>query len=154
MPVATELFFHASQFWIIAERNMPYNAAKFYVGTVMGFKTELFAGMCLSLCGTASEAGGTGRATGDQINIPNVNPIVERRFEQLRQKEANERMQRENSQDAAEMISLAAQLRRYSEAAESSGLPPDAVKKANELEKLARRVRHRVKEQMLRVRAR
>jgi hypothetical protein len=120
----------------------------------MGLKTVLFVGMCLSLCGTASEAGGTGRATGEQINIPNVNPIVERRFEQLCQKEANERMQRENSQDAAEMISLAAQLRRYSEAAESSGLLPDAVKKANELEKLARRVCHRVKEQMLRVRAR
>jgi hypothetical protein len=120
----------------------------------MGLKTALFVGMCLSLTGTGSEAGGTGRATGAQINIPNVNPIVERRFEQLRQKEANERMQRENSQDAAEMVSLAAELRDYSEAAESRGLPPDAVKKANELEKLARRVRYRVKEQMLRVRAR
>ena len=42
------------------------------------------------------------------------------------------------------MVSLAAELKQYAEAADRMALPPEAVRKANELEKLARRVRHRL----------
>jgi hypothetical protein len=97
------------------------------------------------------EAGGSGAAPVNQISIPNINPGVERRLELLRQKEANERMQLENSDDTQKMVSLAAELKQYVAAADGSGLPPEAVHKANELEKLAKRVRNRLNERMLRV---
>jgi hypothetical protein len=97
------------------------------------------------------DAGGSGAAPLAQINIPNINPGVERRLELLRQKEANERMQRENSQDTLQMVSLAAELKQYAEAVDGSGLPPEAVRKANQLEKLARRVRNRLNNKMLRI---
>ncbi|HSK45811.1 MAG TPA: hypothetical protein VLA83_18185 [Candidatus Binatia bacterium] len=114
----------------------------------------MLLGLCLCFSVTAVEAGGSGAAPGGQINIPNINPSVERRFELLRQKEAGERMQRENSEDTQKMVSLAAELKQYAEAADGSALPPEAVRKANELEKLARRVRHRLNDRMLRVGAR
>lgn len=119
----------------------------------MRVRPALLVGLCLSVCVIAVEAGGSGAAPVAQINIPNVNPGVERRFELLRQKEANERMQRENSEDTQKMVSLAAELKQYAEAADGSALPPEAVRKANELEKLARRVRHRLNDSMLRIRA-
>jgi len=95
------------------------------------------------------EAGGSGAASGTQINIPNINPGVERRLELLRQKEANDRMQRENSQDTLQMVSLAAELKQYAAASDGSGLPPEALKKASQLEKLAKRVRNRLNNRML-----
>jgi len=91
------------------------------------------------------EAGGSGT----QINIPNINLGMERRLELLRQKEANERMQRENNEDTQKMVSLAADLKQYAAAADGSSLPPEAARKANELEKLARRVHHRLNDRML-----
>jgi hypothetical protein len=100
------------------------------------------------------EAGGSGAASGTQINIPNINPGVERRLELLRQKEANERMQRENSQDTLQMVALAAELKQYAEAADGTGLPPEALRKAIQLEKLAKRVRNRLNNRMLRIGAR
>lgn len=117
----------------------------------MGVKPALFVGLCLCFSATAVEAGGFGAAPGAQINIPNINPSVERRFELLRQKEANERMQRENSEDTQKMVSLAAELKQYAEATDGSALSPEAVRKANELAKLARRVRHRLNDRMLRI---
>ncbi len=120
----------------------------------MGVKPALLVGLCLCFSATAIEAGGSGAAPGAQINIPNINPSVERRFELLRQKEASERMQRENAEDTQKMVSLAAELKQYAEAADGSALPPEAVRKANELEKLARRVRHRLNDKMLMIRAR
>lgn len=119
----------------------------------MGVKPALLVGLCLSLFLTAVEAGGSGAAPGAQINIPNVNPNLERRFEQLRQKEANERMQRENSEDTRKMVSLAAELKQYSEAADGAALPPEAVRKASELEKLAKRDHRRLNDRMLMLRA-
>ncbi|HEV7673649.1 MAG TPA: hypothetical protein VGQ12_03870 [Candidatus Angelobacter sp.] len=118
----------------------------------MRVKPALLVGLFLSFCVIAVEAGGSGVAPGAQINIPNVNPSIVRRFEQLRQKEASERLQRENHEDAGKMVSLAADLKQYSQAADGVALPPDAVWKANEMEKLARRIRHRLNESMLRVR--
>jgi hypothetical protein len=123
-------------------------------GGMMGVKPALFVGLCLCFSATAVEAGGSGAAPGAQINIPNINPSVERRFELLRQKEANERMQRENAEDTQKIVFLAAELKEYAGAADGSGLPPEAVRKANELEKLARRVRHRLNDKMLMIRAR
>jgi len=121
---------------------------------MMGVK-PLLVGLCLCFsAATAFEAGGSGAAPGAQINIPNINPSVERRFELLRQKEANERMQRENAEDTQKMVFLAAELKEYAGAADGSGLPPEAVRKANELEKLAKRVRHRLNDKMLMIRAR
>ena len=117
----------------------------------MGAKPALLVGLCLCFSATAVEAGGSGAAPGAQINIPNINPTVERRFELLRQKDANERMQQENSEDTRRMVSLAAELKQYAEAADGSTLAPDAVRKANELEKLARRIRHRLNDKMLRI---
>jgi len=117
----------------------------------MGAKPALLVGLCLCFSVTAADASGSGVASGAQINIPNINPGVERRFELLRQKEANERMQRENSEDTQKMVSLAAELKQFAEAADGSALPPEAVRKANELEKLARRVRHRLNDKILRI---
>jgi hypothetical protein len=115
----------------------------------MGLKPALLVGLCLYFSVTAADAGGSVAAPAAQINIPNVNPNVERRFELLRQKEANERMHHENTNDMQKMVSLAAELKQYADAADGSSLPPEAVHKANELEKLARRVRHRLNDSML-----
>ena len=115
----------------------------------MGAKPALLVGLCLCFSVTSVEAGGAGAAPVGQINIPNINPGVELRLELLRQKEANERMQRENSQDTLQMVSLAAELKQYAAAADGSGLPPEAVRKANQLEKLAKRVRNRLNNRML-----
>jgi hypothetical protein len=115
----------------------------------MGLKPLLLVGLCLYFSVTAADAGGSAAASGAQINIPNINPSVERRFALLRQKEANERMHRDNSNDAQKMVSLAAELKQYAEAADGSS-PPEALRKANELEKLVRRVRHRLNDNMLR----
>jgi hypothetical protein len=120
----------------------------------MRVRPAVLVSLCLCFSVTAMEAGGSGAAPGAQINIPNINPGVERRFELLRQKEANERMQRENSADTQKMVSLAAELKQYAAAADGSGLPPEAARKANELEKLARRVSHRLNDKMLRIGAR
>ncbi|MGZ4874135.1 MAG: hypothetical protein ACXV5R_03105 [Candidatus Angelobacter sp.] len=154
MPDVTEFFFHAGQFWIIAEGNLSYNSVTVLRGGIMGVKPALLVGLCLSFSVTAVEAGGAAAAPAAQINIPNINPGLERRFEQLRQKEENERLQRENSDDTRKMVSLAAELKQYAEAAEGAALPPEAVRKANELEKLARRVHHRLNDRMLMIRAR
>jgi hypothetical protein len=99
---------------------------------------------------TAVEAGGVGAEPVAQISIPNINPGVERQLELLRQKEANERMQRENSEDTQKMVALAAELKQYSQA---DVLPPEAARKANELEKVARRLRRRLNDRMMMVRA-
>jgi hypothetical protein len=126
---------------------------QFLRGGIMGVKPALFVGLGLCFFVTAVEAGNSAAASGVQINIPNINPGVERRFELLRQKEANERMQRENTEDTRKMVSLAAELKQYAEAADGSALPPDSVRKANELEKLARRVRNRLNDKMHMIRA-
>jgi hypothetical protein len=119
VPDVTEFFFHAAQFWIIAEGNLSYNAATVFTwGQFMKVKPALLVGLCLCFSVTAADAGGSGVAPGAQINIPNVNPRIERRFELLRQKEATERMQRENSEDTQKMVSLAAELKQYAEAVE------------------------------------
>jgi len=151
VPDVAEFFFHAGQFWIIAEANLAYNAATDLRGGIMRFKPAVLVGLSLSLFLPSIGAGGSGAATGAQINIPNINPGVERRFELLRQKEANERMQRENNDDTQKMVLLAAELKQYSEAAI---LPPEAVRKANELEKVAKRLRRRLNDRMLMIRAR
>lgn len=116
----------------------------------MGFKPVLLVGLCLFFSVTTAGAGGSAAAPGAQINIPNINPGVERRFELLRQKEANERMQRDNSEDTRKMVSLAAELKQYSEA---DVIPPEAARKANELEKVAKRLRRRLNDRMLMIRA-
>jgi len=127
---------------------------QFLRGGIMGVKSAVFVGLSLCFFVTAVEAGGSGTAPGAQINIPNINPGVERRFQLLREKEANERMHREDTEDTRKMVALAAELKQYTEAADGSALPPDAVRKANELEKLARRVRNRLNDKMLMIRAR
>ncbi len=115
----------------------------------MGAKPALLVGLCLCFSVTSVEAGGAGAAPVGQINIPNINPGVELRLELLRQKEANERMQRENSDDIQKMVALAAELKQYSQA---DVLPPEAARKANELEKVARRLRRRLNDRMMMVR--
>jgi hypothetical protein len=126
----------------------------FLRGGIMGIKPAVLVGLCLCFSVTAADAGGAGVALVAQINIPNINPGLEQRLELLRQKEVNERMHRENSDDTQKMVSLAAELKQYAEAADGSSLPPEVVRKANELEKLARRVRHRLNDRMLMIRAR
>ena len=56
----------------------------------MGSKPAVLVGLCLCFSVTAADAAANLAAA--QINMPNINPAVERRFELLRQKEANERM--------------------------------------------------------------
>jgi hypothetical protein len=52
------------------------------------------------------------------------------------------------------MVALAAELKQYAEAADGTGLPPEALRKAIQLEKLAKRVRNRLNNRMLRIGAR
>jgi predicted ATP-grasp superfamily ATP-dependent carboligase len=118
----------------------------------MGAKPALLVGLCLCFLVTAVEAGSSGAASGAQINIPNINPDVARRFDRLQQKEENERMQKQNSDDAQKLVLLASELRQYSEAVENDGVSPEAVRKASEVEKLAKRIHGRLKERAHRLR--
>jgi hypothetical protein len=116
----------------------------------MGAKCALVIGLCLVLCGTAMEATYSETAPAGQISIPNNNPDVARRFNRLQQIEENERMQKQNCEDAQKLVFLAAELRQYAQAAENGGVPPEAVRKASEVEKLAKRIHGRLKERSVR----
>jgi len=70
----------------------------------------------------------------------------------VRQKEARERLRRENIVDVQKILALATELKQYAYNEEMQALPPDAVSKAKEVEKLAKRVNYRVRESALRVR--
>jgi hypothetical protein len=111
----------------------------------MGAKSALVMGLCLVLCGTAMEANYS-----ESINVPNNNPDVARRFNRLQQIEENERMQKQNSEDAQKLVILTAELRQYAQAAENGRVPPEAVRKASEVEKLAKRIHGRLKERSVR----
>ena len=119
----------------------------------MRAKSALVASLCLALSGTTIEAVSSVTGPVAQINIPNINPGVARRFNQLQQQEENDRMRRQNSEEAQKLVLLAAELKQYSEAMEQGGLPPEAVHKAGEAEKLARRIHGRLKERARRIRA-
>jgi hypothetical protein len=116
-------------------------------------KLALVVGLCLLLTGTTVEAVGSGAAVAAQINVPNFNPDLERRLDRLRQKEERERLRRENIEDAQKILTLAAQLKQYADGDAVGALPPDAIGKAKEVEKLAKRVNYRVRESALRIRA-
>ena len=115
-------------------------------------KLALVASLCFILTGTTVEAVGSAVAAVAQINIPNFNPDTERRLERVRQKEARERLRRENMVDTQKILALATELKQYAYAEEMQGFPQDAVSKAKEVEKLAKRVNDRVRESALRVR--
>ena len=115
-------------------------------------KLALVAGLCLLLTGTTVEAVGAGVASGQFV--PNFNPDTERRLERVRQKEARERLLRENMVDAQKILALAAELKQYAHSDEPEALPRDAVKKAKEVEKLAKRMNYRVRDSALHVRRR
>jgi hypothetical protein len=110
----------------------------------MRAKSALVVGLYLALSGTAIEAVPSEPAPAAQMTMPNINPDVARRFARLQQKEENEQMQKQNSEDAQKLVLLAAELRQYSEAAENGGVPPEAVRKASEAEKLAKRIHRRL----------
>ena len=116
-------------------------------------KLALVAALCLLLTGTTVEAVGAGGAAAVQINIPNFNPDTERRLERVRQQEARERLRRENIVDAQKILALATELKQYAHNEEMQALPQDAVSKAKEVEKLAKRVNYRVRESALHVRS-
>jgi septation ring formation regulator EzrA len=122
----------------------------FYAGDYMGAKSALVAGLCLALSGTTINAVSGAAAPAGQIQ--NINPEVTRRFNQLQQIEENDRMRRQNVEEAQKLVSLAAELKQYSEAMELGGLPPQAVRKAGEAEKLARRIHGRLTERARRIR--
>ena len=115
-------------------------------------KLALVASLCFILTGTTVEAVGSGVAV-TQINIPNFNPETERRLERVRQKEAQERLRRENIVDVQKILALATELKQYTHNEEMRALPQDAVSKAKEVEKLAKRVNYRVRESALHVRS-
>jgi hypothetical protein len=122
----------------------------FYAGDYMGAKSALVAGLCLALSGTTINAVSGAAAPAGQIQ--NINPEVTRRFNQLQPIEENDRMRRQNVEEAQKLVSLAAELKQYSEAMELGGLPPQAVRKAGEAEKLARRIHGRLTERARRIR--
>jgi hypothetical protein len=112
-------------------------------------KYALVAGLCLALSGTTIKAvNGTAAPMGQ---IQNINPEVTRRFNQLQQIDENDRMRRQNIEEAQKLVSLAAELKQYSEAMEVGGLPPQAVRKAGEAEKLAKRIHGRLTERARRI---
>jgi len=115
-------------------------------------KLALVASLCFILTGTTVEAVGSGVAV-TQINIPNFNPDTERRLERVRQQEAQERLRRENIVDVQKILALATELKQYAHNEEMQALPQDAVNKAKEVEKLAKRVNYRVRESALHVRS-
>jgi hypothetical protein len=116
----------------------------------MRAKYALVAGLCLAVSGTTIKAvNGTAAPMGQ---IQNINPEVTRRFNQLQQIEENDRMRRQNIEEAQKLVSLVAELKEYSEAMEVGGLPPQAVRKAGEAEKLAKRIHGRLKERAGRIR--
>jgi hypothetical protein len=119
----------------------------------MGGKFALAVGLCLALTGTTVEAVRSGVAPLAQINVPNINPDMERRLGQLRWKEAQERLRRENVEDAQKILFLANELKQYAAVDEIGQLSPEAVGKAKEVEKLAKRVNYRLRESALRIRA-
>lgn len=110
-------------------------------------------GLCLALTGTTVEAVRSGVAPVAQIDVPNINPEMQRRLAQVRWKEAQERLRRENIEDAQKILFLATELKQYADGDEIGQVPPDAVGKAKEVEKLAKRVNYRVRESALRIRA-
>ena len=118
----------------------------------MGTKSVWAVGLCLVLAGTTGEALRVVEAPRGQINVPNINPDIERHFEQLRQQEAQARLHKENSEDAQKILFLAAELKRYADSAEDGPVPKDAVRKAKEVEKLAKRVNYRLRESALKIR--
>lgn len=118
----------------------------------MGRKFALAVGLYLVLTGTAVEAVRSGLAPVAQINVPNINPDMERRLAQVRWKEAQERLRRENTEDTQKILLLASELKQYAAVDEIGQLSPDAVSKAKEVEKLAKRVNYRLRESALRIR--
>jgi hypothetical protein len=118
----------------------------------MGAKSALVASLCLALSGTTIEAVCGVSAPQAQIKIQNISPEVTRRFNQLQEEEENDRMRKQNIEEAQKLVLLAAELKQYSEAMEVGGLPPQAVRKASEAEKLARRIHGRLKERARRIR--
>jgi len=120
----------------------------------MGRKFVLAVGLYLVLSGTAVEAVRSGVPPVAQINVPNINPDMERRLAQVRWKEAQERLRRENIEDAQKILFLANELKQYAAVDEIGQLSPEAVGKAKEVEKLAKRVNYRLRESALRIPAR
>jgi septation ring formation regulator EzrA len=116
----------------------------------MGAKSALVASLCLALSGTTIKA--VNGAAAPVAQIQNINPEVTRRFNQLQAIQENERMRRQNIEEAEKLVLLAAELKQYSETMEVGGLPPEAVHKAGEAEKLARRIHGRLKERARRIR--
>jgi hypothetical protein len=119
----------------------------------MGVRSVVAVGLCLALFVTVALVVRSSAIPVAQIGIPNVNPQVERRFQQLRQKEEGERMEKENRRDAQKIVSLAAELKQY--ATSEDGAPPaDAIRRAEQVAKLARRLHDRLRESALRLPAR
>jgi hypothetical protein len=118
----------------------------------MGNKFALAVSLYLVLTGATVEAVRSGVAPVAQINVPNINPDMERRLAQVRWKEAQERLRKENIVDAQKILFLATELKQYADGSEIGQLPPEAVGKAKEVEKLAKRVNYRFRESALRIR--
>ena len=119
----------------------------------MGVRSVVAVGLCIALFVTVALVVRSSAIPGAQVSIPNVNPQVERRFRQLRQKEEGERMDKDNRQDAQKIVSLAAELKQYGHS-ENGAPPADAVRKAEQVAKLARRLHDRLRESALRLPAR
>jgi hypothetical protein len=116
----------------------------------MGAKSALVISFCLALSGTTIDAASC--VTAPVAQIYNINPEVTRRFNQLQEIEENDRMRKQNIEEAQKLVLLVAELKQYSEAMEVGGLPPEAVRKASEAERLARRIHGRLKERASRIR--
>lgn len=119
----------------------------------MGVRSVVAVGVCLASFVTMVLVVHSSAMPAFQVGIPKLNPQVERRFQQLREKEEGERMEKDNRADAERIVSLAAELKQYTDAANGE-LPADAVRKAEQVAKLARRLQGRLKESALRMRGR
>ena len=111
----------------------------------MRAKSALVASLCLALSGTTIKAVSGVTMPVAQINIQNISPEVTRRFNQLQEIQENDRMRKQNLEEAQKLVLLVAELKQYSDAMDEGGLPPEAVRKASEAEKLARRIHGRLK---------
>jgi hypothetical protein len=118
----------------------------------MRAKSALVASLCLALSGTTIEAVSGVTMPVAQINIQNISPEVTRRFNQLQEIEENDRMRKQNLEEAQKLVLLVAELKQYSDAMDEGGLPPEAVRKASEAEKLARRIHGRLQARARRIR--
>ncbi len=117
-------------------------------------KPVFFLAMILLLCGLGmAQTGhtGPGSSRGQNPTDPqfgrdrNQASPEEQRFERERQKQANKQRQATIQKDTDQLLELASELKQYVDKTNENVLSLDVMKKAEQIEKLARQIREKMK---------